>query len=539
VVKASRDAEYVIGLDIGTSSAKGCVFDVNGNVVAEARKQYSVISPRLGWREQNAEWWWDAVKAISRELVKKAGLNSRNLKGIAITHQRLTMVPVDENVNPIYNAILWNDVRCTEEVEIARKEIGEKEILKKTGTPPGYWTIYKILWIKRNLPEIYERTFKFVLVPDFICFRLCGRLATTQSAAILTGALDAQNPSKWRADLLEALGLSENVLVDEILPSGVVLGEVTEEASRETSLPKGTSVVTAAGDQPCGSLGAGLIKSDQVAVNGGTSCTSEVISEELPPLDEPNYYLEISPTGKYILETTIPSGGSELMIWFRKNFGAKLEKEAEEAGQNVWAYIYDQAKRSPPGAMGMMLVPSFNSIGPPYWDLNTGGIIIGLTTDTKTHHFIRAIMEGLAFEVKRHAKMLEEATGVKVTEILMYGGSSRSDVWNQIFSDVLNVKLSVPHTPETTSLGAAICAAVGARIYNSFDEAVKKMVHVEKTYSPRKDRAEIYEELFTKCYLHIYGRLREVVMTSIRIAQKAEGTNITAGENIDLKRGSS
>jgi len=519
--RAENTAGYIIGLDIGTSSAKGCVFDFHGEIVAEARAQYGVISPNMGWREQNAEWWWNALKKITRELVRRIG-NSKSIKGVAITHQRLTMVPVDENINPIYNAILWNDVRCKEEVELARREIGVREIFKKTGTPPGYWTVYKILWMKRKLPEIYRKVFKFVLVPDLLCFRLCGKLVTTQSAAILTGALNVRDPSKWCVDFLEALGLSEEVFVEEILPSGVMIGEVTEDASKETFLPAGTPVITAAGDQPCGSLGAGLIRSDQVAVNGGTSCTSEVVAEGLPSLSEPNYYLEISPTGRYMLETTIPSGGSELMIWFRSNFGAKLVKEAEDKGENVWTYIYDQARLSPPGSMGMILVPSFNSIGPPYWDLNTGGMIVGLTTDIKPCHFIRSIMEGLAFEVKRDVKILENAVGHRMNKILMYGGSSRSDIWNQIFSDIIGIKLSVSHISETTALGAAICAAVGINVYRSFDEAVKNMVRVKKTYTPDEGKNEIYEEIFDNCYLHIYDRLREIVMKSISIAQKAK-----------------
>ena len=518
--RQNYEDSFLMGIDIGTSSAKGCIFDIRGKSIAEASAGYDIITPNPGWREQRAEWWLDAVVRISRDLIKKVNSREGRIMGVAITHQRLTFVPVDRNIEPIYNAILWNDVRCAHEVDYARKNIGEKEVFRKTGVSPGYWSIYKILWLKNNMPEIYEKAYKFVLVPDFICFKLTGKLVTTQSAAILTGALDVNNPNRWCTDIICSLGLSEDKFVDDIMPSGVVIGEVTAQASKLTGIPARTPVITAAGDQPCGSLGAGLTKVGQVAVNGGTSCTSEILCESLPSLDDPKaYYLEISPTGRYIAETTIPSGAADLMKWFRRNFGWKLISEAREKGEDVWTYIYQQAASSPPGSLGLMLVPYFNSSGPPYWDLNTGGVIIGLTTDTQVRHFIRAIMEGLAFEVKRHIRLLEKGSGVKIAELLMYGGSSRSDTWNQIFSDVCGIKVVTSKTPETTSLGAAICAAVGNRIYRSFDEAVKEMVHVRRIYTPNVAVNHLYEKLFEQCYLEIYERLRELILKLIKIAR--------------------
>ena len=283
--RQNYEEPLLMGIDIGTSSAKGCIFDIHGRCVAEASASYDIITPKPGWREQRAEWWLNAVVRISRDLIKKINNGVSRLIGVAITHQRLTFVPVDRNIKPIYNAILWNDVRCGREVDYARENIGEKEIFRKTGVPPGYWSIYKILWLKNNMPEIYEKSYKFALVPDFICFMLTGKLVTTQSAAILTGALDVNNPSRWCTDIIHSLGLSEDKFVDDIMPSGVIIGEITEQASNLTRIPAGTPVITAAGDQPCGSLGAGLTKAGQIAVNGGTSCTSEIVCEALPSLD--------------------------------------------------------------------------------------------------------------------------------------------------------------------------------------------------------------------------------------------------------------
>jgi len=520
-----KNEKYVIGIDIGTSSAKGCLFTPEGRIVANFSVKYRVLVPNPGWREQRADWWWDATREILLNLARAAKLTKENLVGIAITHQRLSFVPVNKEMKPIGNAILWNDTRCVNEIEYAKKVIGDKEIFKKTGTAPGYWTIYKILWLKNNRPDIYKTAYKFVLVPDYICYKLTGKLVTTQSAAILTGALDVRNPNRWQSDILDALGIDRRLMVDEILPSCKIIGEITSEAARKTSIPKGVPVITAAGDQPCGTLGAGLTKSDQVGVNGGTSCTSEVIAESLPKLEDPsNYYLEISPTGKYLLETTIPSGGSSLMNWFKENFGAALIEEAMNKGKDVWSYIYSRADLSPPGSLGMLLIPYFNGAGPPYWDFDTGGIIVGVTLDTRDVHFVRAIIEGLAFEVRRHIMLLESGCSGRIKELLMYGGSSRSDTWNKIFSDVTNLIVKVSETPETTALGAAICAAVGGGLYTTVEEAVTNMVRWRQRYEPNPEVSQLYKEIFQHYYLPLYERIRDIIRGSVTFGRQVAKT---------------
>jgi xylulokinase len=515
------DEQYVVGIDIGTSSAKGFVFNSVGKIVAGTEYVYEIICPNPSWKEQKAEWWWESVKKIGHDLTEKVPLSSKNLVGIGITHQRMSVVPVNPYMEPIRNAILWNDTRCVQEVEEVKQKIGVEEVFKMTGVPPGYWTIYKILWLKKNEPELYAKTYKFVLVPDFLTYKLTSNLVTTQSAAALTGALDISHPDSWHSDILAAMGISKDILVDTILPSCMQAGEITAEASVETSFPEGTPVITAAGDQPCGSLGAGLFMENQAAVNGGTSCTCEILVGNLPNRKEPNYYVEISPTGKYILETSIPSGCSALMNWYKNNFGYREIQEAKEKGEDVWSYIYRKAEESPPGNLGMLLVPYFNGICSPYWDLEASGIIIGITLDHGVSNLIRAIMEGLALEVKRDLELLKKSSGNRIKEVLMYGGSSKSDLWNQIFSDVLRVKVCISETSETTALGAAICATVGGGLYKSIDKAVEEMVRKKKEYKPRIKESKMYEELYRRSYKEIYERINELAKNARKICTRA------------------
>lgn len=514
------EREYLIGIDVGTSSAKGFVFDYRGNIQEGSHYEYDIIKPNPGWKEQKAEVWWDGVREIGNELMEKAPLSRDNLAGIGITHQRMTFVPVDEEIEPIDKAILWNDTRCGDEIDEVNEEIGGDEVFRKTGTSPGLWTIYKILWLKKNKPKIYKEAHKFPLVPDYLTYKLTGNLLTTESAAILAGIIDITDVSEWNSGLLEELDVDENKMVTPIRPSGEIAGEITEKASKKTSLPQGTPVMTAAGDQPCGSLGAGLVEKNKTAINGGTSCTTEVLVDDLPPREKSNYYLEIPPAGGYLLETSVYSGGSALMNWYKNNFGADEVQKAKEKGMNTWTYIYNKAKEVPPGNLGMLLVPYFDGAGPPYWDADATGIMLGLTLDHKSSHLIRSIMEGLALEVRRNISVLEESISGKVNEAIMYGGSSQSDVWNQVFSDVLGVGLSVPETAETTALGAAICAAVGSDMYSSVKEAAVKMVRKESEYNPRKEEKQMYSDLYDEAYKEIYERVDDLIKNAKKISME-------------------
>jgi len=510
--------EVVIGLDIGTSSAKAGVFDGQGNVILEATHPYDVVRPKPGWVEQDPETWWTAVKMLSKKLMPRLSAEGMEVRGVAITHQRLTFVPVDGHCKPVRRAILWNDIRCTQEAGWVAKNVGAEGVFRETGCPPGLWTVYKILWLKRNEPSVFNRTWKILLVPDYVTFKLTGNIVTTQSAAVLTGALDIERLDTWNSAFLDAIGVPKTIFVETILPGCRIAGKVTKMAASETGLPVGTPIVTAAGDQPCGSLGAGLTAPGKIAVNGGTSCTTELLCRKLPPRREADYFIEVSPGGDYVLENSVYSGGSALMNWYKATFSFPKTN----SDQNVWSLIYGLAQNVSPGSAGMVLVPFFGGAGAPYWDLNARGAIVGLCLDHTSAHFVRAIMEGLAYEVRRSTNLLRKATGEDVAEVLMYGGSSKSSTWNQIFADVLGLKVTVPMTAETTALGAAMCAAVACGLHASLAEAAKNMVHTKQSFAPDPRRQQFYNAFYTQVYDGLYDSLAERIRAAIDLIQEHE-----------------
>ncbi len=504
---------------MGTSSTKAIIFDQEGNIKAEGRATYPLLRPKPGWVEQKAQWWWQAFQKAVKEAIDKAKIDKTKIAAIGITHQRITTVPVDKKIEPVRNAILWNDIRCSQQNEWAEKNVGREKIYFRTGNFPSLWTVYKIMWLKENEPETYRKTYKFLLVQDYIIYKLTGKLVTTSSSAIQTGCLDVNHPTRWAEDILNLLDIPVELLVEDIFPGGEEIGKVTEEASNLTGLPQGLPVVTTAGDQPCGTLGAGVTREGMLAVNGGTSCSLEAYVKGLKLDPDLNYFIEISPTGDYLLEDSIWSGGSALMNWFKDNFALDEVKKAEKEGEDVWERLYSLASEVPPGSKGLMLVPYFSGAASPYWDLRARGVIFGLLPDHGKPHFIRTIMEGLAFEARRKKEFMEKGSKIPINKVRMYGGSARSSLWNQIFADIMGIEVSTLKTAETTALGAAICAAKGGGVYPTFEEAVKKMVHVDRRFLPDPERKKIYDELYLEVYSKFYDRVYDLIHKASRIIE--------------------
>lgn len=505
-----------IGIDCGTSSTRAILFDEFGKVIAEGRSDYSVITPHPGWVEQKADWWWEAFQTAIHNLIKVRPSLNNEIKGIAVTHQRMTAVPVDKDIRPLRNAILWNDLRCSEQNKRALEILDGQDIYKRTGYKPGLWTMYKVMWLKDNEPETYSKTYKVLLVQDYLLYKLTGELVTTASTAVTTGCLDITNTQQWASDILEAFDISPSLWIDKILNGGETAGFISKDAAKQTGLKEGLPVITAAGDQPCGALGSGVVKKSMLSINGGTSCTIEMYCEELPLDPDGNYFIEISPTGTYLPENSVPSGGSALMNWLRNS----VFSQSGETGYDDWDHFYSLAESVPPGSWGMMLVPYLSGSNAPYWDIDARGVLVGLLLDHKQPHFIRAIIEGLGYEIRRQIALMAKGTGNTISEVRMYGGSAKSDIWNQIFADIIGVKVCTTETVETTALGAAICAAKGLGFYPTFFDAVKNMVKVKRVYYPESDNKMLYDEMYNNVYSKFYDRIHDLINTSSEIMKK-------------------
>jgi len=515
--------KLVLGCDSSTSATKVIAFDDHGRTVAEGAGTYPLHQEHPGWVEQDCEDWWRAFCEASRAVVEHGDVDPTRFEGIGLTHQRFTFVPMDADLRPLRRAILWNDIRCGKEADHAAATLGKQRIFERTGYPPGQWTLYKALWLQKHEPECYGKIHKLMLVQDYLIYRLTGEVATLQGACTMTGAHDIANPDRWAWDVIDELGLRRDIWIEPILPGGAVAGRVTAEAARETGLPEGLPVVTGAGDQPCGILGAGVIEPGEIGINGGTSCTNELVASGVPAREEPDYFIELSPTGDYIVENYIPSGGSALMNWYKNHFGGYEVHRSEDEGRNIWEVIYGRAADAPVGNRGVLLLPFFQGANGPFWDLNARGAIAGLHTEHGAPELVRAVIEGLAYECRREAELMSRGSGTEVALIKMYGGSARSDIWNQTFADVFDKPLVVADTAETTALGAAISAAVGTGVWADWHPAVQAMVDIARQYEPIPEHVAIYDRFYEEAYKGLYEQLRGTFAAVAKINDALEG----------------
>ena len=501
---------YLIGVDVGSTSLRLGVYQADGELVSEARREYEIDHPRHGYAECNAEDWWTALGETARQALK--GVDPSRVSGMAITHQRQTFVCVDREMHPLRPAVMWYDTRCGEQARWATENLGADYVYRRTGSPPGRRGIYKVMWIKEHEPEIYSRIHKVLFIQDYLVHRLTGELVTAPGICAASGCLDIADRYRWAEDIITKCGLDPAIWVKDILPGGSVAGMVTDTAASATGLPVGMPVCLAAGDQSCGNLGVGGAFPGRLGINGGTSCALEMVTERFPCDEQKRFFVDISPTGAYIVENGITSGGSALMNWYRANFGLEEEEKARRENRDVWEIIYDDlASQAPVGAGGLMLLPYLRGANGPYWDPKARGMLFGLRTDHGKEHLVRAIIEGLAFESRQIAEGMEAATGIRAEEIRMYGGSAKSGTWNQIFADVTGLPVITTTHGEAPMLGAAICAGKGIGVFAGIREAADAMIRVKRVYEPYRERCLCYEQLYQDVYRKLYQTNKDLL----------------------------
>jgi len=505
---ACSDAKppYLLAADMGTTATRAVLFDLKGQVVSETRVPVQIDHPEPGQAELDAEVWWHTFcQAVRQTLGDK---KTRDVAGLAITHQRQSFVPVDKSLNPLRRAILWYDTRAGVQAEWAREHIGSSRIYQRTGSPPGRRAVYKVMWLRDHEPTLFSQIRKILFIPDFLIYRLTGELVTSPGTSATSGCLDISQPDRWAADILATLCISPDLWVTPVRPGGTIAGRVNSTAAQATGLAVGTPIVLAAGDQPCGNLGSGIARPGMMGINGGTSCALEMPTAQLVLDPGTNFFVDFSPAGFYLAENGITSGGAALFDWFRLEFTSPEQQNLPDIYERIHGGLIES---TPPGNLGLMLVPYLRGANGPYWDARARGLLAGLRLDHGKAHLARALLEGLAYEARLILEAMESASGIPVDDIRMYGGSSKSRQWNQAFADVLNRPVRVTSLEEPSALGAAIAAGVGVGIYDDMPQAANAMVKVLQIFEPRPEVVHIYDRLYREVYRHLYTTISDLM----------------------------
>lgn len=498
--------KLLLGIDIGTSACKVAIFDLQGKVVAQATKEYKVYYPLPSYVEQNPNEWWESICIAIKETIAYARIDSKQIAGIGIDGQSWSAIPVDKQGKVLHNTPIWMDTRASDICRETVNRVGFDKIFNLSGNSfePTYSTP-KILWFQQNMPEIYQKTYKFLQSNSFIAFKLTGEMTQDISQGYGIHSFNMKT-GKWDDNFCEELGFSRDKL-PEIYQCHGVVGEVTGEAAIKTGLAIGTPVVAGGLDACCGTLGAGVLKVGQTQEQGGQAGGMSICVDSA--IAHPKLILgfHVVPDLWLLQGGTVGGGGA--IKWFKQELGAFEEAAALAQGSNAFKIMDDEAEKIPAGSEGLIFLPYMVGERSPIWDKNAKGVFFGLGYNKTRGHMIRSIMEGCAFALQHNLKTAEE-TGVQINELVAMGGAANSRLWTQMKADITGKIIRVPTSDTATTLGAAILAGVGTGLYKSFNQAVKDTITITRTHEPDMKAHKAYIHNY-EIYLEIYEKLKDTM----------------------------
>ena len=487
--------DLIMSIDSGTQSCRAFLWDRTGGCLSEGRAEHSIETPRLGWFEQDAGQWWPAACSAIRQALKNTDLG--RIQCLVITHQRETFVPVDEHGAPLRKALPHMDMRSQKQVGQVIDRLGGDRVMGITGRYPSYvCSLYKILWIMQNEPEIAEKVYKYMDVQGFLLRRLIGEFVTPYVSADPMSLIDIRTRA-WSTELMDDLGLERGRFLDLCEP-GQVVGKITRAASGETGLPEGLPVVSGAGDGICAALGTRTTEPDRILYYIGTWTVLGGFSTEYVVNRAFRTLLGVIP-GSYHLEANV--AGGYIVSWFLDNYSKDLSSRSEEYWEKA---VFD----IPPGAEGLMTVPYWFGALAPYWDNASRGMTLGWSGVHTTGHLYRSILEGVAFEHRMLLEAMAEALGTRYTDVTFVGGGAKSPLWGQITSDVMGLPIVTTNTVESSALGAAMIGFTAMGAYPSIQEAARNMTRHEVKFRPDEKHIPAYDRLFA-VYKELFPAVRE------------------------------
>jgi xylulokinase len=485
----------MISYDLGTGGNKASLYDLAGNCLASVFVPYDTIYPQSGWHEQRPEDWWAAVVESTKKLLEKTGEEGRNIACLAISGHSLGAVPVDRNGMLLRDTTpIWSDTRAEKEAEefFSRVDADEWYMTTGNGFPAALYTVFKIMWYKKNEYHVYKDAYKIIGTKDYINYKLTGVIKTDCSYASGSGVYDLKR-NTYHDGFIKASGISPGKLPD-IVPSTAILGEITPEAAAETGLGTNVLVVCGGVDNSCMALGAKNIEEGRVYTSLGSSAWIAVSSSE-PVLDikaKPYVFSHVIP-GLYTSAVSIFSAGTSF-TWLRDNLFPDLKENEARGGQSAYRMMDMLAERSPAGANRLLFNPSLAGGTSQDASANLRGAYIGLDLKHNREDLVRACMEGIAMNLRLRLDVLKMHCSLQ-NEMLLVGGGSKSPLYRRIFADVYNMDIVKTNIDQdAAALGAVAVAAVGCGIWKDFGR-IDEIHKTVETLRPDAENNMNYEKL--------------------------------------------
>jgi len=504
---------YLIGLDLGTSSCKAMLFDSTGNAVASTYASYPtrIINPVM--LEQAPEDWWKAACASVSRLLKSTGVEPAKVLAIGCAGQFPDLIVTDKEGEVLRPAIIYSDMRGELQTKEIFQRLGQGAVTEVTGLPASYFPglpASKILWIRQHEPQIENRVSRIFGAKDFLNFRLTGNCAIDYVEAWWTGLVKAVDYTWWD-EMLQELRIPREWL-GKISKPAEIIGEVSEAASKETGLAPGTRVVCGSVDGMCDVVGAGVV---EPGITMDSCGTTEIIATSstkklAPSIGNSIFCWPHLDSETWVVYTSTATAGASLH-WFSDQFAATETAKAAREGVSVYDILDREAETVEAGSDGLLFWPYLAGEYSPFFDLNARGAFLGINLDKRREHFIRAILEGVAFSLNHVIETFGEL-GLETSRIRTAGGGSKSMVWNQIKADVTGRTVELTKVSELGCLGAAILAGIGVGVFSSLEEASRSAVSVTHELASIPKNLRTYSKLYG-IYKQNCNRLREIFTT--------------------------
>jgi len=492
---------YMLAVDAGTTSVKVVLFDITGRELACHIGEYQLDRPAPDYVEVDPEVYWRAACEGMEDVLRAACIGSDDVAAVGVTSQGETLIVVDKDGRPLRKAIVWLDNRAKAETAQIAAKFSREEVYRTTGQQEiiPTWTAAKILWLSNHEPEVFAAAAKFLLVEDYLIYRLCGRFVTDHALVPSTIYYDLFG-GRWWLEMLEFLGITEAQL-PELNNSGEALGYVTAGV-----LGKTVVVTSAPIDQVAAAVGAGNIVPGMVTETTGSALAICATFDRPPGTAgmRTGIYRHAAP-GHFLLMPWTPTGGMVLR-WFRDELGA---------GED-YAELSSRAAKVAPGSDGLLLLPHLEGALCPDANSNAKGVFYGVSLAHTKGHFVRSILESVAFLLRHNLEALEQG-GMIYHTIRSLGGGARDLLWLQIKADVLGKPVVILDGDEAACRGAAMLAAVGAGVFASLPQAIVQMVHIKRRFDPDPRTKEIYERAYAT-----YKRLNQLLLPTF----EGQGTSL-------------
>ncbi|MGB9640622.1 MAG: xylulokinase [Anaerolineales bacterium] len=504
--------ELLLGIDAGTTSVKAGLFTPDGECLAIARYEYQLDTPQADRAELNPEIYWQACCAAVNQAIQSAAISPQQIIALSVSSQGETIITLDRFGKPIYPALIWLDNRAVKEAEKLAQSFAD-DVYLICGIPEiiPTWSACKILWLKENEPKVFAQAEKYLLVQDYLIYRLTGQYVSNASVACTSMLFDIVH-DKWWQPVLDQIGISERQL-PRIVPSGAFVGQVSELAAQQLNLLPTTKVIAGGMDQCVGAIGAGNIQPGTISETTGAALVIQA-TIPAPDLDKsrviPVYSHSIP--GQYLFAPVCPTAGMAYK-WFRDTFGQPELSLAQAQQLDPFELLNQLAEEAPAGCDGLVMLPHLMGAISPMPNPSARGTFFGFTLHHQRAHFARAVLEGVAFLLKQNLERIEQS-GIHISEIRSTGGGARSALWNQIKANVCGLPIITLENEETALLGNAILAGVASQVFPTVQAGVAAMVKPKAKIQPNQDQEKYIQPY--QIYRDVDETLRPVFIRSYK-----------------------